>query len=102
MRHARNLKRLGCEVIGHDPSSEAGRAFEAEFGRKPSERTAVLADADAIVIATPNRFHLDDLRDAVVSGKPTLVEKPFGHDAEIASRLLNTAGERGVMVVAAH
>ena len=102
MRHARNLKSLDCDVIGYDPSATAAPTFESEVGRRTSERAAVLAEADAIVIATPNRSHLDDLRDAIVAGKPTLVEKPLGHNAELASRLVNRARERGILVAAAH
>jgi predicted dehydrogenase len=54
------------------------------------------------VVATPSRFHLDDLRDAIVAGKPVLVEKPLGHDAELAARLVRLAAARGVMLAVSH
>lgn len=102
MRHARNAAQLGYDIVGYDPSPEARRAFETEFCHKASERATALAEADAIVIATPNSFHLDDLRDAIVVAKPVLVEKPLGHDADVAARLVNIASERAVTLVASH
>lgn len=102
MRHARNLVRLGCDVLGYDPSANAARVFEREFGRTAVSRARLLAESDAVVVATPNRFHLDDLRDAIVAGKPVLVEKPLGHDAELAARLVRLAGARGVVLAVSH
>ena len=102
MRHARNLARLNCDVIAYDPAPSAARAFEAEFNRKTSERTQVFAEADAIVVASPNCFHLDDLRDGIVSAKPVLVEKPLGHDVDAAAKLVNVAREGGIVVAASH
>ncbi len=103
MRHARNLARLGCDVLGHDPSVDASRAFESEFGRAATaSREQVFAESSAVVVATPNRFHLDDIRDAIVAGKPALVEKPLGHDAELAAHLVRLAAARGVMLAVSH
>jgi len=102
MRHARNLARLGCDVLGYDPSAKAAQAFESEFGRAAANREQLLVESAAVVVATPNRFHLDDLRDAIVAGKPVLVEKPLGHDAELAVRLVRLAGARGVVLAVSH
>lgn len=102
LRHARNLLSLGCDVSGYDPSPVACRAFEVQLSRATVERTAVLTHADAIVVASPNQHHLDDIRDVITIGKPVLVEKPLGHDPDLAERLAAHARERGVAVAVAH
>ena len=99
IRHARNARQLGHSVLGFDPSVRACRQLEANEIGQAGEKADVLRRADAVVIATPNQFHLRDLGDAIEAGKPALVEKPLGHDAGEARTLVRRA-ERSNLVVA--
>lgn len=66
-RHAKNLMKMGHDVIAYDPATAP----------LPG-REQVLERAEAIIIATPIQQHAKDLMDAYVEhGKPCLVEKPI-------------------------
>lgn len=78
LRHATNLLALGYRVIGFDPSSERCRLLEEKSGRCADKET-LLQEVEAVVIATPNQFHLDDLRLCVDAGVHAFVEKPLAH-----------------------
>lgn len=97
-RHARNLKQLGREVIGFDPSPAARESFRQEGGETVDTREQGLARADAIVIATPNQSHGDDLRDAVAAGSHVFIEKPMAHRTEALPELVASADEQGLVV----
>ncbi|MBP2316825.1 Gfo/Idh/MocA family protein [Azospirillum soli] len=101
LRHARNLLGLGQSVVGFDPDPERRGALQALGGRAMDDRTAVLDEARAVVVASPNAFHLADLADAVARRLPVLVEKPLAHNADACARLLKDADAQGVIVAAA-
>ena len=100
-RHAHNARDLGCEVFGFDPDRDARKRFEAEFGQKTLPRDEALDACEAVVIASPNQFHLDDLTEVIGRRKPVLVEKPLGHDPSRAAELIQQAEAKGIMVAAA-
>jgi len=101
-RHARNLRALGERVVVFDPSPAACQWFAEEFNRDASTREAVLNEADALIIASPSGCHLQDLKDAVSVNRPTLVEKPLGHDFQLARKIVKEAEDKSVPVVVAH
>ncbi len=98
LRHARNTRELGMEVIGFDPSASAREAAHAAQVGTAGSADEAIANADAVVIASPSGRHLDDLALALDNGCPALVEKPIGHDAVRAEALLSRANELGVPV----
>ncbi|MGH7179936.1 MAG: Gfo/Idh/MocA family protein, partial [Tepidisphaeraceae bacterium] len=49
------------------------------------------ADIDAVLVATPNSFHFDHARRALLSGKHVMVEKPMTLNLSDASRLASEA-----------
>ena len=101
LRHARNLIALGKTVAGFDPSADRCKALTDIGGRAVADRAALIRDAEAVVVASPNRFHLSDLSEAVEAGKPVFVEKPLSHTLGGAEALLNRAQAQGVPVFAA-
>jgi len=101
-RHARNLRALGEQVVVFDPSPAARQWFAKEFNRDASTREAVLNEADALIIASPSGCHLEDLEDAVSVSRPTLVEKPLGHDFQLARKIVEQAEDKAVPIVVAH
>jgi predicted dehydrogenase len=101
-RHARNLRALGKQVIAFDPAPAACQWFATEFGRDASTREAVLNEADVLVVASPSGCHLQDLNDAVNVRRPTLIEKPLGHDLQFARKIVERADDNTVPIVVAH
>ena len=65
-RHASNAEKLGHALISYDP----------DLDRK-EQRQKVLDTADAVIIASPTEYHLQDLLDTMAAGKHALVEKPI-------------------------
>lgn len=72
LRHAKNLRDLGHEVIGYDPDERKMWEFQGHT----SERIMCFG-GDAVVIASPSEHHIHDLLSAVVFGVPLLIEKPI-------------------------
>src|SRR5208282_4266575 len=55
-------------------------------------------EVDAVLVATPNACHLQDVLTAVAAGRPVLCEKPMGMDAEECRRMVETARNAGVLL----
>ena len=88
MRHALNLQACGARVIGFDPNGESRAKFQASGGLIAGTRDAALAEACAAVIASPSRFHLEDLAAAAAAGCHVLAEKPLAHTVDGVSAIL--------------
>ncbi|RQG95959.1 Gfo/Idh/MocA family protein [Natrarchaeobius chitinivorans] len=93
--HARSLEELGADVVaGADLVEAQRRRFADEFSASTYEthEGLVVDDAvDAVVIATPNRFHEPIAVDALEAGCHVLVEKPLAHTLESAERIETAA-----------
>lgn len=79
-RHASNLAKLGVEIVGYDPDvvrrEDFLRIIPAAF--IITEADAVFdVDCEMAVVASPNRFHLEQCIAAANSGMHLLVEKPL-------------------------
>lgn len=75
----------------------------------PTARTStdfreLLADKaiDAIVVATPVRFHYDIAMAALQAGKHVMVEKPMAETAEQCQRLIDEAAKRNLVLMVDH
>jgi len=55
------------------------------------------ADLDAVLIATPSRFHAEMVRSALERGLHVFCEKPLTLDPEDSERLAETASQRGLV-----
>lgn len=92
-RHARNLAGLGCRITCIDPREDRRAELGGELtlvGAFPSLEAAI-ADgerADAVVVASPPVFHVDQAIEAVEAGLPVLLEKPVATTEKNAERLL--------------
>jgi predicted dehydrogenase len=57
---------------------------------------------DGVILATPNRLHVEQGLACVAAGIPTLVEKPVGHSYVEALRLCEAAERANVPVLVGH
>lgn len=83
-RHIRNLIHLGVtEIVAVDPT-ESRRAEAAELGIKvaASFEEALASRPTACVIASPNKYHRQDLENCLSAKLHTLVEKPLAVTSE--------------------
>ncbi len=95
---------MQCLAIG-SRSEEKASAFAGRFGipRAYGSYSALLADPeiDLVYIATPHSCHFAQAREAVLAGKPCLVEKSFMLNAMEAASILALAREKGVFIAEA-
>ncbi|MGE0554828.1 MAG: Gfo/Idh/MocA family protein [Gemmatimonadales bacterium] len=63
---------------------------------------AAIERADAVVVASTARSHVEIGLKAVEAGRPVLVEKPFGLTVEEAERLAEESAKRGVPALVGH
>ena len=89
LRHARNFAKLGARVTAFDPDESRRSLAEAEEIETMVDRAAALHGSDAVVIASPNKFHLYDLQAALETGCHVFVEKPIAHTDEGVDELLD-------------
>ena len=73
LRHAKNLRKLGADVIGYDTDETKQREFQ---GKVVSFEFA-LEQCEAVLSATPTFQHAFDIESAIAFEKPIFVEKPI-------------------------
>ena len=95
---------MKCLAIG-SRSLEKAQAFAARFGieRAYGSYEDLLKDPEIglVYIATPHSCHFAHARDAILAGKPCLVEKSFMLNATEAAAILALAREKGIFVAEA-
>jgi predicted dehydrogenase len=101
-QHAAAFAGLGVPVVGFDPVAGSG---ERDAPRTGIDRLygsfdeLLAARPRAMVIATPDSFHLEQLDAATRAGVPTLVEKPLAASLDAAMRSVPGILARGVPVL---
>ena len=103
-RHAENLRRLVPEArllavadVAAARARQVAEELEIEHSFPSLEEMAQQKDIDAILIATPDKFHAQAIRCAARAGKDILCEKPIAttlDDAEAALREVERAKVR--------
>lgn len=104
--HTRILKELNemYTISGFfDPSDEAARFVENEFGIRRFTSADALVDAcDCIDIITPTPYHFDLASRAIRKSKHVFIEKPVTQTVEEAKTLMQLADEASVQVQIGH
>lgn len=102
-RHAENLRRLVPQaqlVAVADVAAERARRAAAELEIENSygslEAMLECRGLDAVVIATPDKFHAAAVKTAAAAGKDMLCEKPLALTLPDAHELLNAVSKAGV------
>lgn len=105
-KHVRVLAGIpGVEVIAIDSSPQRRQAIETTFGqvvRTANRFSDVVAELDAVVIATPPETHFKLAAEAILSGKHVLVEKPLTTSTTDARKLIEMADAAGVTLMTGH
>lgn len=98
------MEDMTCLAIG-SRSLEKAKAFAERFGveRAYGSYAELMADADVdlVYVAVPHSCHFEVARQAIMAGKPCLVEKSFMLNATEAAGILGLAREKGVFVAEA-
>lgn len=87
-----------------DPS-DAGRAYAEAIGAKWHRSLSALfreGKPDGVIVATPNRIHVDNGLECVAAGVPALVEKPLASDLAAARELVEAGEKAGVALLVGH
>ena len=95
-----------CEVLAvGSRRQETADAFATKWGigRAYGSYSELIADPDVdlVYIGTPHSHHFDVTREAILAGKPCLVEKAFMANARETKEIIRLAQERGVFVAEA-
>jgi scyllo-inositol 2-dehydrogenase (NAD+) len=102
-RHAENIRRLvpeACLVAVADVSTERAERVAGELEIERSfgslEELIECKDVDAVVIATPDKFHARGIQQAAAAGKHILCEKPLATNLADDHAALNAVASSGV------
>jgi len=97
----------GAEVLGvYDPFNElAEKAVKDEQAKKEfatPEKLLADKDIDAVVVASPNKTHVNLAMMALEAGKHVIVEKPLALSGKDATRIIQKADETGLITMVPH
>ncbi len=87
-----------------DPSEHARELAATGGARWFPDVPAMLGTErpDAVIVATPNKLHVDVGLQCVAAGLPLLVEKPLAEDVASGQRLVEAAEAAGVPLLVGH
>ena len=103
--HVPALRAAGFDVValvGTDADRTARRAARVGVERAETDLAAVLADVDAVTIATPPAEHKLLALAAIRAGRHLIVEKPFTLTTNEARDLVHAADQAGVTALVGH
>lgn len=98
--HARHVAGAAGATLAWvaDPVETIGQALATELGSTwlaDGNTDAALNQCDAVIVASPDRFHAASLHAALDRGLPVLAEKPLTEDLEDAAELVNREAALG-------
>jgi predicted dehydrogenase len=93
LSHAPTIAASDCATLAavYDTDMARAEAIAAAFGGQPFDRLEAMLGMrglDAVIVATPNRFHEVGVTAAAAHGKHVLCEKPLAIDAAAARRMI--------------
>ena len=90
-------------LIGlHDASPGRAAQIAGEVGAPALSPDAVIATADAVIIAAPTRFHYALAEQALAAGRHVFVEKPIAASLDQADKLIALAAQQGRVLQVGH
>lgn len=105
-RHFLNVLELGVTAIGFDPDPKKCETIMAQAKEKfPNAKFEIFARqneainaAQAVIIASPHKYHLAALNSCVEAGKHCLVEKPLAITSDALEPLLIAAKQKDLIL----
>ncbi|HEV3385025.1 MAG TPA: Gfo/Idh/MocA family oxidoreductase, partial [Gemmata sp.] len=79
-------------------AQESARQYDIPQAFDSAEKLCRSPQVDAVFIATPNAFHLQDVLVASACGKPILCEKPMGVNANQCRQMVEAASKAKVLL----
>jgi predicted dehydrogenase len=105
-RHLEEVARCpGADLASIVDPGPAGEEAAARFDIPRYRSLAEMVDRDrpdGVILATPNKLHVEGGLACVAAGLPVLVEKPIGDTVEGARRLVEAGEAAGVPVLTGH
>lgn len=103
--HAEALMRVGVRVrgiLGSSPekSQQAAHALGLEVAYTTYDDILNDATVDAIHITTPNKYHLDQVKRALLAGKHVICEKPLAMTAAETAEMVQVANDHPNLISA--
>jgi len=95
---ARNCKVVALSRRDSHKAREAAAQYSIPHVFASTEELCRCPEVDAVLVATPNACHLQDVLTAVAAGRPVLCEKPMGMDAGECRRMVEAARNAGVLL----
>jgi predicted dehydrogenase len=90
-------------LIGlHDASFDRAAQIAGEVGAPALSPDAVIATAEAVIIAAPTRFHYALAEQALAAGRHVFIEKPIAASLDQADRLIALAARQGRVLQVGH
>jgi predicted dehydrogenase len=92
------------EIAGfYDPAPQAVAQAKVQFAVHAYDSAGeLIADADALIIASPTRTHFQLAREAITLGKHLFIEKPAAETPGEVAELKELAGKMGCKVQVGH
>jgi 1,5-anhydro-D-fructose reductase (1,5-anhydro-D-mannitol-forming) len=79
-------------------AEESARQYDVPLAFDSAEKLCRSPKVDAVFVATPNAFHLEDVLVAAACGKPVLCEKPMAINAGQCREMVEAARKAGVLL----
>jgi len=89
-------------IVDPSPAAEALAAAKGVRWFPSFAATIEEARPEGVIVATPNRMHVDNGLACVAAGVPALIEKPLADDVAQAKRLVEAAEAAGVPLLTGH
>ncbi len=102
LRHIKNIKNLGFEVVGHDTNKSKASDLKKIGINFIKNKKEFLSFIDAGIISTPTEYHLDGMSMLVNNNKHCLVEKPLSHEINETKNILNLATKKKLIIQVGH
>jgi predicted dehydrogenase len=101
LRHLRNLRALGHEVIPFDPSPDARLAVEQEFSTHCADELNEVwtQEPEVAFVTAPTDRHLPVALEAARHDCHLFIEKPLSHTLDAVDALAGEVARRGLVVM---
>lgn len=102
LRHIKNIKNLGIEVVGYDIDKNKKSDLEKIDIEYFTNKKKFYSSIDAGIIASPSEYHLRDMSILIYNNKHCFVEKPMSHELIQTSKLIELAKKKKLIIQVGH